>query len=112
VRGSGVGAVATQITGETQESDELIEEESVIGNSAVLRAFCLGVETQVLEPYRDELAAVEKEFLANKVFTITMLRVRLASHEEVLHDVYQSVLRIVEEKLRGGQLIDAVTARS
>ncbi|KAL4484971.1 hypothetical protein ABPG74_020148 [Tetrahymena malaccensis] len=93
------------------QNDGPIAEVNVIGNSAYLKGFCLGLE-QIINSYREKIIEIERDFLENRVFTIASLKIKLTSHFDILPDLHKIVIKIVEENLKGGQLLDLMHSKS
>ncbi|EGR32048.1 hypothetical protein IMG5_097950 [Ichthyophthirius multifiliis] len=91
-----------------QDLDECpIAENIIIGNSAYIKGFCLGLE-ETLDNYREEIVQIEKQYLTQRAYTISSLKIHLTSYFDILPSLHNTIIEILEGNLKGGQLLEFI----
>lgn len=94
-------SLATQALGPSEE----FADESEPSSTVYVRAFSHGVDEH-LKLYREYVLAIEHEYLLERALTIPHIGYRLGIFFQLFPALSRCVADIMEQKLKGGQLLD------
>lgn len=83
------------------------EETSLDSQGLYLKALAQGVE-EILDGYKEIILEIERDFLENRVFTLSLLALKLNKYMVFLKEIEEFLQGIIKENVKGAQIIDAI----
>lgn len=72
-----------------------------------LKALAQGIE-EILDGYKEIILEIERDFLENRVFTLSLLALKLNKYTVFLKEIEEFLQGVIKENVKGAQIIDAI----